>query len=60
MFKTEESGVFQNWVSLTLLVTLLCLIAPLGFIYAVAMSRAFWWFSWGAFVAFGLLWLLHL
>jgi hypothetical protein len=60
MFKTEESGVFQNWLSLTLLVTLLCLIAPLGFVYAVAMSRAFWWFCWGAFVAFGLLCLLHL
>jgi hypothetical protein len=59
MFKTEEPGVFQNWLSLTLLVALLCLIAPLGCVYAVAMSRAFWWFSWGAFVASGLLWLLH-
>jgi uncharacterized membrane protein len=59
MFGTEEPGVFRNWLSLTLLIALLCVIAPLGFVYAIAMSRAFWWFSWGALVASGLLWLLH-
>ncbi|MGA9601097.1 MAG: hypothetical protein WBS22_12750 [Methylocystis sp.] len=59
MFKTEEPGLLENWLSLTLLVALLCLIAPLGFVYAVAMSRAFWWFSSGALVASGLFWLLH-
>jgi len=59
MFKSEARGVVQSWISLTLLVALLCVIAPFGFFYAVARSRAFWWFSWGAFVASSLLWLLH-
>jgi hypothetical protein len=59
MFKTEEPGVFQSWLALTLLLALLCVIAPLGFLYAVARSRAFWGISSGASVASGLLWLLH-
>jgi len=59
MFKSEAPDVFfHSWLSLILLVALLGVVARLGFIYAVAMSRGFWWFSWGAFVAFGLLWLL--
>jgi amino acid permease len=59
MFKTEEPGVFQNWLSLTLLVALLCVLAPLGFVYAVARSPAFWRFLSGTILTSGVLWLLH-
>lgn len=59
MFKSEARSVFRSWLSFALLVALLWVIAPLGFVYAVALSRPFWWFSCGAFVASSFLWLLH-
>ena len=59
MFKAREPGVFQNWLSLTLLVALLCVVAPLGFpLCGRAVARLLGVLS-GASVTSGLLWLLH-
>ena len=55
----QASGHFENWFALVLLFTLISIFAPLGLLYAILQSRAFWGACFAVIAACALFWLFR-
>ncbi len=60
MIPQRQAGFqFENWLALLLLFSLILIFAPLGLLYAILRSRAFWGACFAVLAGCALLWLFR-
>jgi hypothetical protein len=53
IFERPQEGAVNQWLSIIAIVIIFVTVAPIGFIYSIAYSRAFLWFGAGVVFTLG-------